>query len=445
MSRHFVSMALLLFATWVVCTNVSTAQTDAAGIQINAAGELKMNTAIDPTLKIKAKEAQKVLGSNLCTPTDIRYVSLTRLEKALEANNFVLTEEMKYLAGIQRIEYVFFFPETKDVVIAGPAEGWVNDLNADRVIGIKSKRPVVQLQDLVAALRLYAPGESAPGTIGCSIDPTAEGLVRFQQFVRTVNPRTMSFSDIRNGMISAIGNHTIRIDGVNPSTHFAKVLVEADYRMKLIGIGLEKAPAGLRSFISAADASDVARNALCRWYFVPNYQCLRISPDGNAIKLEGQGVKLVGEDEVIGTTGQRSTTAGSQNTASRQFTTSFTSRYEKIAQVNPVYAELRNLIDISIVAAYMQQEDIFGKAGWTMPILGDETKYAIETVSAPRFAPAACALYFKNNRLMTPIGGGVQIQPQIALEAENIISNSDKDVQQAEQAVKMPSGKWWWN
>jgi len=28
------------------------------------------------------------------------------------------------LAGLQRIEYVFLAPDSKDIVLAGPAEGW---------------------------------------------------------------------------------------------------------------------------------------------------------------------------------------------------------------------------------------------------------------------------------------------------------------------------------
>lgn len=445
MSRHVAILTIIFAAAICLFATTAQAQTAAAGIQINASGELKMNTVLDVNLKLKAKEAQKALGSDLCTASEMRCISLKQLEKAIEANNGALTEEMKYLAGLTRIEYVFFIPETKDIIIAGPAEGWFAEPGIDRVIGVKSRRPVVRLEDLASALRMYGPNGSDPQKVGCSIDPTPEGLVRLQAFIKTVNPQRMNYSAIRSGMVSALGNHTVRIDGVNPNTHFAKVLVEADYRMKLIGIGLEKAPAGLRSFISAANPEDVARNAMCRWYFVPNYQCVRMSPDGSAIQLVGQGVKLVGEDEVVSAAGNRQSTAGSQNTASKQFTQSFTSRYEKIAQVNPVYGELRNLIDLSIIAAYMNQEDIFGKAEWSMPILGDETKYSIETVSAPQFAPAACALHYKNGRLMTPIGGGVEIQPQIALNEDNLISNDDKEVAQTGSALTAPEGKWWWN
>lgn len=44
---------------------------------------------------------------------------------------------------------------------------------------------------------------------------------------------------IAAGLKENLGLQVVSIDGISPQTHFAQVLVEADYRMKLIGIGLE--------------------------------------------------------------------------------------------------------------------------------------------------------------------------------------------------------------
>ena len=48
-----------------------------------------------------------------------------------------------------------------------------------------------------------------------------------------------------------------------------------------------------------AKPAQVSRNALQRWYFVPDYQCVRVSEDNLAMELVGDGVKLVGEDELV--------------------------------------------------------------------------------------------------------------------------------------------------
>ena len=102
---------------------------------------------------------------------------------------------------------------------------------------------------------------------------------------------------------------------------------------------------------------------------MPDYKCVRVSDDGLAMELVGDGVKLVGEDELVTADGG-GTAAARGNRASQAFVTSFTKKYSELADRSPVYAELRNLIDLAVAAAYIQQEDYYAKAGWDMGILG---------------------------------------------------------------------------
>ena len=83
------------------------------------------------------------------------------------------------------------------------------------------------------------------------------------------------------------------------------------------------------------------------------------------MELVGDGVKLVGEDELVSAEGERQA-AGRGDKASQAFVTSFTKIYSELADRSPVYAELRNLIDLAVAAAYIQQQDLYGKAGWKM-------------------------------------------------------------------------------
>ena len=214
-----------------------------------------------------------------------------------------------YLAGLLRVHYVFFYPDSGDIVIAGPAEGWTTDPSG-RVIGITSGRPVIRLDDLCVALRAFPPSGSATKLIGCSIDPTKEGLAAMQTFLKNIgsnaDPRDAQRTQfIVEGLQSSLGLQTVSVNGVSPKTHFAVVMVEADYRMKLIGIGLEKPPVKLVSWVDRANAAQISRNALARWFFTPDYQCVRTSTDGTAMELVGDGVKVIGEDEMVAANGQR--------------------------------------------------------------------------------------------------------------------------------------------
>ena len=397
--------------------------------------------------------ARKNLDSEVAEQSPLRKVSLNRLEAALRArleNNGVPTDEMKFLAGLTRVEYVFYYPETKDIVIAGPAEGWVTDL-AGRTRGIESGRPTVLLEDLVVALRTFAPGEEAGTVISCSIDPTQEGLARMQAFLKTIGanvaPTAENANFVVNGLRQSMGLQEVKVGGIPAATHFAQVMVEADYRMKLIGIGLERPPVKLTSYVAKANPASVSRNALVRWFFVPDYECVRATEDNLSMQLVGNGVKLVGANEIVSKQGTRSASAGTDR-ASQIFTEGFTRKYNELAERSPVYAQLRNLIDLSIVAAFIQAQDFYGKAGWNLGVFADESAYPVEIHNAPKQVATAVNAIFKGNTWMTPIGGGVMMKPKQALSAENLQKDEDGKVAEVREMIDLGTlaeGQWWWD
>jgi len=179
---------------------------------------------------------------------------------------------------------------------------------------------------------------------------------------------------------------------------------------------------------------------------VPDYQCVRQSEDGLAVELVGDGVKLVGEDELVSAAGQRRGLSRASN-ASQMFTTSFTKRYAELARYSPVYAELRNLIDLAVAAAYIQEQDFCGKTGWEMELFGSEEAFAVRTYNAPTQVESAVAAILKSGRLMTPIGGGVQIEAARALAPENLLEDENGKVGQLrrETTIELAEGQWWWD
>ncbi len=199
-------------------------------------------------------------------------------------------------------------------------------------------------------------GKDAP-LVSVSIDPTPEGLKNMQQFLNQLGSRaTPNQTDfITKGLKESLGLQTVRLTGVPASTHMAKVLLEADYRMKLIGIGLEKPPVKMQSWVDRATTGAVARNALQRWYFVPDYQCVRVSDDDQAMELVGDGVKLLGSDELVKADGSRANST-TVDLASKGFTTEFTKNYAAIAKASPVFGQMRNAIDLLVAAAFIKDK-----------------------------------------------------------------------------------------
>jgi hypothetical protein len=441
---------MAVLATAIAMPEIVFAQ--AAGVVVDAAGVVQLKTTADQSGRL-SKEQQAAARGGLNTQaakrSPLRYISLKHLEKTIRDKNGAINDEVRYLGGLLRVHYVFFYPDSGDIVLAGPAEGWTTD-PAGRVVGISSGRPVIRLDDLCVALRAFPPSGSATKLIGCSIDPTKEGLAAYEQFVRSIgsnlDPRdSQRIEFIAEGMRNSKGLQTVTVNGVSPKTHFAMVMVEADYRMKLIGIGLEKPPVKLVSFVDRANASQLGSQGLARWFFMPNYECIRTSSDSQAMELVGDGVKVVGEDELVAASGQRAA-VGRGNSASQAFTQSFTKVYSELAERSPVYAELRNVIDLSVAAAYIQQHDFYGKANWKMGLLGDENAIATEIYNAPKQIATVVNVIRKGNHLAMP-NGGVEINPLMALAPEKILDDKDSKVSQAHDKVKveLAKGRWWWD
>lgn len=444
---------VVLYPATAVAQNATTVQLPTFGVAIDAEGVLRVKEVRDPGGRLHAARvaaARGKLARDVAAPSKLRLVSLNRLEAAIKkeiAAGGKPDETMQNLAGLQRIEYVFLLPDTDDVVIAGPAEGWAGD-GAGRMVGITSGRPVLQLEDLAVALRMFPPGRNDKPFIGCTIDPTPEGLQRLQQFQRSVpkvipqQARAQFAAKLAAGTRESLGMANVRVFGVPANTNFAKTLIEADYRMKLIGIGLEPPPVKMVTFIGAVTSA--RQGALQRWWFTPNYECVRISDDRLAMQLVGQGVQLQGEDKVIGPDGRLLNAAAAGNKASDAFTKSFTDKYEGIANARPVFARLRTNIDLLVAAAFLQREDYYGRSGWKAQVLLDEKLLPTQTLNTPKQAPCAANSLWKGARLLTPAGGGVSMLPHQAFEKPLADDGSlAKSRQQFSQ--KAPPDRWWWD
>jgi hypothetical protein len=304
---------------------------------------------------------------------------------------------------------------------------------------------------LAVALRAHAPNRTKPSVITCSIDPTREGLLRFRDTYTKIKNSGQFKAGMENQVVQAykdsLGPQQITVGGISPKTDFARVLVEADYRMKLVGMGLEKPAAKVTSFVEKANPSSIGKSALQRWFFQPDYECVVINDDETAMQLTGDGVKLVGEDETVSADGKRQG-KGKMNRASKAFCASFTKNYGKLAKATPIWAELRNVIDMSVAAAFIQKANLYAKADWSLGALGDEKRFPVELYQAPTQVQPIANAYWKNGKFMSPIAGGVQIQARVALNSDRVTVDSKGEINQVRDNIDLSDlsvGQWWWD
>jgi hypothetical protein len=402
----------------------------AQGVYVDAEGVLRtvmLGESGDRLNRLRRKDVRQA-SAELSGRSALRKISLAQVAKEVQAcvrAGKQIPDDLKFLGGMTQIQYLFVYPEERDLVIAGPAEGWELDA-AGRVVGQSSKRPVLRLEDLVIALRAFPPEGKPNPVVGCTINQTAEGVRNLNQFLASlgasVDARQINASLVQR-VRDSMGLQDVEIWGVPSDSRLAAVLVEADYRMKLIGIGLENARVrGLTTYYTLLGPGDGGMNKLQRWWFVPDYEAIVESQDGNAFEFRGQRAKLVGADDKLSATGEvnRGDSAGG---ATKRFAQSFSSHFQELAKVNPIYADMQNAFDWIIVAALIQQRNLIRQVAPDIAyFLQSDAGYQPELLPVPKQAESVVNAKWIGRKLAIPVGGGVVVEPSKLLDSPSMRS-----------------------
>jgi hypothetical protein len=432
----------------------TTVQLPTFGVAVDAEGLVTYVAMRDPDGRLARERlaaAKAAVPADLMSSSVSRKVSLNRLEAAIKTRideGKSPDEAMRNLAGLQRVESVFFYPERGEIVIAGPAEGWMDDA-VGRVVGVSTGRPTLRLDDLLVALRAYPPDGPALPLVGCTILPPKNAWERFVAFQRTIPnvipqaAREETAAKIAQGSREALGLAEIRVLGISDRAHMGAVMVECDYRMKLIAVGLEPPPVKLKTYLDLLNGAPKRQSAQ-RWWFTPDYECIRATDDGLAMQLVGDGVILREENQLVSRDGEL-TPDGTVDGAAQAFAAGFTRNYDAIATASPVFAELRNSIDLLVVAAYVRDRKFCVESGWDMALLLDEERLPTQTCITPREVESVVNVVWKGNRLLAPTGG-VTIHPQEALKTDRLPDEGGKLARERDEVAKeFEASRWWWD
>ena len=299
--------------------------------------------------------------------------------------------------------------ETGDCILAGPAGPWMLD-GEGRCVGLHTGRPVLRLDDLVVLLRNAFRGD---GQFVCAITPTEANLRRTQQFLddssrRPVPPgqRDAWLQQLRQ----ALGKQRIEISGIDPETRVARVILEADYHMKLVGLGLVPSAGGLVNYLDAVEASAGGAGeqlGVLRWWFTLPERCVQRADEGSLFVLDEQMVQVLSENELLTARGERVHT-GQAEPLNRQFARQFTASFTQLARQYPIYAELDNVFRLAVVAALLHQEDVPERTGWSIDRLLDDQSYLVPRTRAPREVFSVVSFReLDRRRFLAAVSGGV--------------------------------------
>ena len=403
------------------------------------------------SLGVQSRKAD--LNADVARRSDLRLVSLTRLERAVAqrlSDGLPVPETMAQLAGLSQIKYIMVFAETNEIVIGGPAEAWQYNAQGQPV-SATSGRPTLQLDDLVTVLRTFARGDA---DFGCSINTRDAGVRALTDFVQKSQARgPLSPSSVKNWvnqLQQKLGRQDIEIWGVPADSRVARVIVEADYRMKLIGIDKLKAGKEIPSYfdlLAAAQPKNVQTMDALRWWLTMKYDAVSHSSDKTVFEIHGSSVLCQSENQFLTADGKHVPTGQSEAT-NRAFAQNFTANYEKLASRDPVFADMQNIFDLALVSALIQHEKLNNKAGWDLGVFTPRGEYATAHYAVPKEIDSVVNHRVYNGRdIVVQVAGGVRgdvmsvvKDPKLNHEAPRLGS-----IAQTAKAPELPAGRWWWD
>jgi hypothetical protein len=344
-----------------------------------------------------------------------------------------LTDPERYLAGLTRVKNVYLDDQNGDLLLEGPGEDkW--EVRADgSAIGAASGQPLLQLDDFAVAWRNANDGSAPPSV---SLEHRQESIQRMREFIRgTPQPTTAAArADYTRRLQEVWGLQDAVTGGVPTNTRFNKVMVDADWEMKRVSLGL--AETGVKDFPTYIDLEfkDLRRRVLAegvnarkpdggsRFWFFPAYTEFAHSEKLDAVTIPDDPVQLLTESHF------RNMAEGRQvqqepSTAAKDFADAFTKQYTAVAERAAIFGELRNLFDWVAIARLIRLIDAPRRIGWDMDYL--RRGYAVGQLNVPGTMPGQVALRHAEVKiaaglasLVFPARGGVSINVTPRLTGE---------------------------
>ena len=429
------------------------------GVRVEPSGVLRTQTAQEQSgrlkdLGIQVREA--LLNNEIAQVSGLRVISLPRLEEAVARRleqGKEPTISMKLLGGLTSIKHVFVYPEDQEIVIAGPAEGWKYNDNG-LPVGVESGKPVMQLDDLVTVIRAFSATNQK--FFSCSINPREEGLKNLKSFVEQTSSRPLRpGAGVRRwvGQIQQqLGRQDIVYSGIDPESRVARTIVEADYRMKLIGIGKydfdgSSTIPSIFDLMTAEEQKASKLDAL-RWWLTMKYDAVLHTEDRNGFEFVGSSVLCQSENQFLNAQGKQVQTGQSEG-SNLVFAQTFTAKYEELAKQDIVFADLKNVFDLSLVAAILQHEGAARNVGWDLGVFSNEGSYITTRHDAPREVDSVVNhRVFRGRDIVVQVAGGVRADLGSVIADASVYRKGvrlDGTADKARTKDSLPANRWWWD
>jgi hypothetical protein len=294
----------------------------------------------------------------------IRALSLKALQQRLGScmPGGSCREELLKLGGLTRIRGYVLDDAGNDLVLFGEVEPESPPLYTED-LAVALRNAWLKYAELKGDVRYY----SYPG---CSLDPDPILLRRLEEIGDKLFSDSSSGkpeSELAKWQTLCTQPQTVSVKGVPFNSHFARVMVDADYYAKRLVDGsasllldgfenlVDMTLDSVRQDISKNQPITVPASCLNRFEFCPGEN--KYKYDDGIVLIDQCPVFLLTEEQYL-TTNNEISGRGRPDPLAEKFASDFTRQYPKIARQKPIYRELENLFRFVALAKIMKLNQV---------------------------------------------------------------------------------------
>lgn len=309
-----------------------------------AATLTSLQTMLEPT-------ADQQSVKNWRSPSDRRCVSLTSLANHLDrqlAEGQPFAPETLYLAGLSTIDRIVLTGH--DVRLYGRVGGIVDvaAMPIDRTTGAAP----IELASLVEAFRCV----TTHSVIGCTIDPTQQGLANAAAVGDDLANGKIAFGVVDVAVKQALGEQRVGVFGLRSTTPLAYRMIAVDRHMKQLALGEFDMPNGVPNYFDAIKqniALGVPDDLLLRLWLTANPIKVRCDANYRVFEMSGRPIRLASENQVAIDDGTRGPIR--RDPASESFVESFNDHWAAIREMYPAYGSIESLFSAAAIGKILYE------------------------------------------------------------------------------------------
>ncbi len=425
--------------------NSSTMVPYPSGVYVDPLGQIRHLGSADNVQLNESTSPPRLQAGRVGHPwlarSEQRVVSLRRLDESLadlRAHGLRISQEMQSFAGMSRIDFLKLDIANEDILLVGPA----NIPHAQQT----AVEHGFQLQDL-ALLTSLVNSRTLP--LGCSIDPTDEGIVAATQLVEAAGALKRLSSNPQKfvgQMQEKIGPHHVSIYGMPANSPTALALVVADEHMKKIGFGTAKTNVSIQSYFDHLDRrTDVPQQSLIRWWFTYANAPIGVNAAGDLFQFPKSSVALLSEQQWVSLVGRKAT--GANDPCADAFAAEMTSKLNELRLEHPAYARMCAIFESAL--ALQVALEATGQTSWEawFPNLVRAGRWTHEEANTPQTVSGMTAWHkLTNGTTVAVVSGGVSIHARRPASRERWQEiEMPNDLPAPTTTTSRSHENWWWN